>query len=124
MRPGKEIRPCQRTSNNWDIDIATLPGGQVFAAYWINTLDLHGRLFNGTAWGPDEQISSLSDSTDVNSFIFAAGGNVSAIWYDTNSQTLRYAVRSAPGQWSISNIGSGEAEKRSLQEASVGILFQ
>jgi len=97
-------------SNNWDVDIAPLSGGEAYAAYWINSLDLHGRLFNGTAWGPDEQISYTSDSTDVNSFLFASGSNVNAIWYDTNTETVRFGARSASGQWSISNIGSGEAK--------------
>jgi PKD repeat protein len=96
-------------SNNWDVDIAPLSGGEVYAAYWINSLDLHGRLFNGTTWGPDEQISYPSDSTDVNSFLFSSGTNLYAIWYDTNSETIRFGLRSALGQWSINNIGSGEA---------------
>lgn len=97
-------------SNNWDIDIAALPGGQVFAAYWINTFDLHGRLFNGTVWGSEEQISYPSDSTDVNSFVFASGANVYAIWYDTNSETFRFGSRISNGQWAIENIGTGEAK--------------
>ncbi len=97
-------------SNNWSIDIATLPRGQVYVAYWINTYDLHGRLYNGTTWGPDEQISYTSDSTDVNSFLFASGTQVYAIWYDTNSETLRFGSREPNGQWTINNIGSGEAK--------------
>src|SRR3989442_1021297 len=40
-------------SNNWEVDIATLSGGSVYAAYWINSLELHGAMFNGTVWGPD-----------------------------------------------------------------------
>ena len=97
-------------SNNWDVDIAPLSGGEVYATFWINTLDLHGRLFNGTAWGPDEQVSFPSDSTDVNSFLFASGSSVNAIWYDTSTETIRFGARSASGQWSINNIGSGEAK--------------
>jgi len=100
-------------SNNWDIDLATLQGGEVYAAYWIGGLDLHGALYNGTSWGPDERISYASDSTDVNSFVFASGSSVYAIWYDTNSETLRFGARTSSGQWSINNIGSGEAKSAS-----------
>ena len=95
-------------SNNWDIDLAALPGGGMFAAYWINGFDLHGALFNGTSWGPDEQISSPSDSTDVNSFVFASGGTVYAIWHDANSGMLRFGTRVISGTWTTSNIGRGE----------------
>ena len=96
-------------SNNWDIDLAALPGGQVYAAYWINALDIHGALFNGTAWGPDEQISSPSESTDVNSFIFASGNTVYGVWYNSNTQMLRFGTRTSTGLWSTSNIDHGEA---------------
>ncbi len=97
-------------SRNWDVDIATLSGGEVYAAYWINTLDIHGRIFNGTAWSADEQISSPTDATDVNSFVFASGNTVYAIWHDSNSGMLRFAARSATGTWSISDIGPGEVK--------------
>lgn len=95
-------------SNNWDIDLAPLPGGAIYAAYWVNQFDLHGALYNATSWGPDEQISSPSDATDVNSYIFASGSLVYAIWHDGNSGMLRFGSRSLSGQWTISNIGPGE----------------
>jgi len=96
-------------SNNWDVNLAVLPGGAVFAAYWINTFDLHGALFNGTSWSSDEQISSSSDSTDVNSFVFASGGTVYAIWHDGNSGLLRFGTRTGTGEWTVNDIGLGEA---------------
>lgn len=109
-------------SNNWDIDIATLPGGSVYAEYWISSLDLHGALFNGTSWGPDEQVSSPSDSTDVNSFIFAQGNSVNAIWYDSNREMLRFGTRQSSGQWTASDIGDGEARSaNSLSRYSLPI---
>jgi hypothetical protein len=100
-------------SNNWDVNLAVLPGGAMFATYWINTFDLHGALFNGTSWGPDEQISSPSDSTDVNSFIFASGNTVYAIWNDGNTGTLRFGTRASNGSWMINNIGHGEVQSAS-----------
>ena len=100
-------------SNNWEVGIATLSGGSVYTAYWISSLELHGAKFNGTSWGPDEQISSPSESTDVNSFVFASGTNVYAIWYDTNIGMLRFGTRQSTGQWSTSNIGNGEAKSAS-----------
>jgi hypothetical protein len=97
-------------SNNWDVGLAVLPGGEMFATYWVNTFDLHGALFNGTSWGPDEQISSPSDSTDVNSFVFASGSTVYAIWHDGNSGMLRFGTRSTSGSWTVNNIGVGEVQ--------------
>ena len=97
-------------SNNWDIDLAALPGGSMYATYWINSLDLHGALFSGSSWGPDEQISSPSDSTDVNSFVFASGSKVYAIWHDGNSGLLRLGTRAPSGSWTISDIGRGEVQ--------------
>jgi hypothetical protein len=97
-------------SNNWDIDLAALPGGAIYATYWVNGLDLHGALFSGSSWGADEQISPPSDSTDVNSFVFASGGTVYAIWHDSNSGLLRFGSRASSGSWTISDIGAGEVE--------------
>src|SRR5690242_6078091 len=95
-------------SNNWDIDLAALPGGAMYAAYWVNQFDLHGALYNGTSWGRDEQISSPSDGTDVNSFLFSSGSSVYAIWHDGNSGMMRFGARAGSGTWTLSNIGVGE----------------
>ena len=100
-------------SNNWEVDIATLSGSSVYAIYWIDSLELHGAMFNGTSWGPDEQVSLPSESTDVNSFVFASGTNVYAIWYDSNKEMLRFGARQPSGQWSTNNIGNGEAKSAS-----------
>jgi hypothetical protein len=97
-------------SSNWDIDLASVPGGGMFAAYWVNGFDLHGALFNGTMWGPDEQISSPSDTTDVNSFIFASSSTVYAIWHDGKSGMLRFGTRGNNGGWAVNNIGLGEVQ--------------
>ena len=109
-------------SNNWDIGLGVLPGGAVFATYWVNTFDLHGALFNGTSWGPEEQISSPSDSTDVNSFVFASGSTVYAIWHDGNSGMLRFGTRASTGIWTINDIG--RAERSIPRIVFRGIRFQ
>lgn len=97
-------------SNNWDIDLAALPGGGMYAAYWVNQFDLHGSFYNGTSWGPDEQISSPSDGTDVNSFIFSSGSAMYAIWHDGISGMLRFGTRSSTGTWMVSDVGRGEVQ--------------
>jgi hypothetical protein len=99
----------QLISDNWHVDIATLPGGQVYAAYWANKFYLLGRLFDGSSWGLEENISPTTTSTDVNSFIFAVGTNVYAIWFDTNSGTLNAGLRPPGKTWGQYSIGKGEA---------------
>ena len=67
-----------------------------------------GRLYGG-GWGGEEQVSLSSTLTDVNSFIFASGNNLYAIYYDTSSESLYFASRSSNGAWIQSFIGFGEA---------------
>src|SRR5207237_8427007 len=100
-------------TDNWHVDIATLPNHQVYAAYWVNKHNLLGRLYDGTVWGKEEQISSATTSTDVNSFIFASGSSLYAIWYDTNTATLFAGSRSQFGGWGSDTIGPGEARSAS-----------
>src|SRR5207247_870851 len=95
-------------NGNWHVNIATLPGGQVYAAYWIERHSMLGRLYSG-GWGGEEQVSLSSTLTDVNSFIFASGNNLYAIYYDTSSESLYFASRSSNGAWIQSFIGFGEA---------------
>ncbi len=95
-------------NGNWHVNIATLPGGQVYAAYWIERHSMLGRLYGG-GWGGEEQVSLSSTLTDVNSFIFASGNNLYAIYYDTSSESLYFASRSSNGAWIQSFIGFGEA---------------
>src|SRR5207253_10521216 len=97
-------------SNSWDIDLATLQGGEVYAAYWIGALDLHGAIYNGTSWGPDEQISYSSDSTDVNSFVFASASSVYAIWYDNKCEMLSFDDNNSYEQWTINIIWLDDAK--------------
>jgi len=82
----------------------------MYAAYWVNGFDLHGAFFNGTMWGPDEQISSPSDTTDVNSFIFTSSSTVYAIWHDGKSGMLRFGTRGINGGWAVNNMGLGEVQ--------------
>ena len=107
-------------SNLWQIDLAALPNGQVYAGYWISTLDMHGKLYNGS-WGSDEQVSSSTDRTDVNSFIFNNANNVYAIWYDSGSETIRFGSRSSSGAWTVNSVGTGEATATSINQYSLPI---
>ena len=100
-------------TDNWHVDIATIQNGQVYAAYWVNKHNLLGRLYDGTVWGQEEQISSAATSTDVNSFVFASGGSLYAIWYDTNTATIFVASRGSNGSWGPDTIGPGEARSAS-----------
>src|SRR3989449_353756 len=100
-------------TDNWHVDIATLPNGQVYAAYWVNKHNLLGRLYDGTVWGQEEQISTATTSTDVNSFVFASGIKLYAIWYDTNTATLLAGSRGSQGGWGPDTIGPGEARSAS-----------
>src|SRR6059058_4437807 len=94
-------------NGNWHVNIATLSGGQVYAAYWIEGRNILGRLYSG-GWGSEEQVSLSSTLTDVNSFIFASGNSLYAIYYDTSSESLYFASRSSNGEWIQSFIGFGE----------------
>src|SRR5438046_3135027 len=102
--------PIIKTSpnGNWHVNIATLPGGQVYAAYWIERHSMLGRLYSG-GWGGEEHVPLSSTVTDVNSFIFASGDNLYAIYYDTSSESLYYASRNSNGEWIQNFIGFGEA---------------
>src|SRR5881392_2610621 len=59
--------------------------------------------------GVEEQVSLSSTVTDVNSFIFASGDNLYAIYYDTSTESLYYATRDSSGAWIQTFIGFGEA---------------
>ncbi len=95
-------------SNNWHVALASLGSGQVYASYWIVNTDLHGRLYNGTAWLGDEQISSTSTKNDVNAWLFNSGANVYAVYFDNATETYRFAARTSTGTWIVNTIGTGE----------------
>src|SRR5207249_2569114 len=100
-------------NGNWHVDIATLAtGGQVYAAYWVEGNPIFGRLFGNTAWGVEEDLwgPSSPPSTDVNSFIFATGSGVSAIYYDTNVGKLYSSSRGTFGGWGSNVISPGDAK--------------
>ncbi len=94
-------------NGNWHVNIATLSGGQVYASYWIEGRSMLGKLYSG-GWGSPEQVSLSSTVTDVNSFIFASGDNLYAIYYDNSSESLYYASRDSSGAWIQNFIGFGE----------------
>jgi hypothetical protein len=71
-------------SNNWHVALASLGAGQIYAAFWLANSDLHGKLYNGSTWGADEQISSTTTKNDVNAWLFNSGVNVYAIYFDNN----------------------------------------
>jgi len=95
-------------SDNWQIALVSLGGGQIYASYWIINSDLHGRLYNGTAWSPDEQISSPTTRSDVNAWLFNSDTNVYAVYFDNATETYKFASRSSTGTWAINTIGTGE----------------
>src|SRR5207302_949914 len=100
-------------NGNWHVDIATLQtGGQVYAAYWAEGKPLFGKLYNNPTWGQEENVSGPSSppSTDVNSFIFATGSTVSAIYYDTNVGKLYSSSRGQSGGWGSNVISPGDAK--------------
>jgi len=96
-------------SNNWHIALASLGNGEIYASYWLRNIDLHGRLYNGTSWGADEQISSTTTKNDVNAWLFNTGTNVYALYFDNSTETFNYATRSSTGTWTINTIGFGES---------------
>jgi hypothetical protein len=95
-------------SNNWHIALVSLGNGQVYASYWLRNTDLHGRLFNGAAWGSDEQISPTTTKNDGNAWLFNSGTNAYAIYFDNTTETFNLASRSTTGSWTINTIGTGE----------------
>jgi hypothetical protein len=95
-------------SGNWHVAMASLGNGQVYASYWIANHDLHGRLYNGTGWGPDEQISTTGTLNDVNAWLFNSGMNVCAVYFDNRTETYNYGARSTNGAWTLSTIGPAE----------------
>ncbi len=100
-------------NGNWHVDIATLAtSGQVYAAYWVEGNPLYGRLYDNLAWGTQENVwgPSSPPSTDVNSFIFATGSGVSAIYYDTNVGKLYSSSRGTFGGWGSNVISPGDAK--------------
>jgi hypothetical protein len=95
-------------SNNWHIELASLGSGQIYAAYWLSIYGPHGKLYNGTSWGPDETISSTI-STDVNGWLFNSGTSLYMIYFDNTVETFDFASRSSSGIWTINTIGVGES---------------
>ena|GEM_PF-1317308 len=95
-------------SGNWHIALVSLGSGQVYAAYWIATHDVHGRLYNG-GWQGDEQISSTGTLSDVNAWLFNSGTNVYTIYFDDSTKSFDFASRSSTGTWTINTIGIGES---------------
>jgi hypothetical protein len=95
-------------SDNWHVAIVPLGNGQVYASYWIYNHDLHGRLYNGTSWGPDEQISTTNGLNDVNAWLFNSGTSVYAVYFDNRTETYNYASRTTGGTWTRSTIGTAE----------------
>ena len=82
-------------SRNWVVDLASLPGGAMYAIYSIydNPISyLRGRLFNST-WSPEENVSPVSDLIDNDAFVFSAGYTLFAVWLDTNTRTLSFNSR-------------------------------
>src|SRR3989454_2643404 len=101
-------------SNNWHIALASLGNGQIYSSYWLRNADLHGRLYNGTSWGPDEQISSTTTKNDINAWLFNSGTSVYAIYFDNSTEKFNFASRSSLGVWTISTIGIGESHTGTL----------
>ena len=96
-------------SDNWHIALVSLGNGQVYASFWINSGDLHGRLYN-SGWQADEQISSTTTFSDVNAWLFNSGTNVYAIYFDNTTENFDFASRSSTGTWTVNSIGAGEAD--------------
>ncbi len=110
---GDSLLSTSGNKGNWHVDIATLAtGGQVYAAYWVEGNPIFGRLFSNTVWGVEEDLwgPSSPPSTDVNSFIFATGSGVSAIYYDTNVGKLYSSSRGTFGGWGSNVISPGDAK--------------
>lgn len=110
---GDTLLSTSGSSGNWHVDIASIGNGdQIYATYWVEGNPLFGKLFNGLAWGGEEQVSSSTTATDVNSFVFSPGANVTAIYYDTNSKRLFFSSRGSGGGWGpdvIDFVGAGPA---------------
>ena len=96
-------------SNIWHIGLASLGNGRVYASYWLTNRDLHGRLYNGTSWQAEEQISPTATTTDANAWLFNAGTSLYQIYYDNTTETFSLATRSSTGIWTTNLIGSGES---------------
>jgi hypothetical protein len=96
-------------SSNWHIALASLGAGQIYAAYWLGNSDTHGKLYNGSTWGADEQISATTTKNDVNAWLFNSGTNLYVIYFDNNPETFNFASRSSTGTWTTNIIGVGES---------------
>ena len=105
-------------SNNWHIALASLGAAQIYAAYWLGNSDTHGKLYDGSTWGADEQISATTTSNDVNAWLFNSRTNVYAIYFDNNPETFNFALRSSTGTWTTNVIGVGEARTGSSFSSS------
>ena len=93
-------------SFDWHNQLASLGNGQIYSLYWNLKFGIHGRLYNGTTWGPEETIST--DTPDTNSWLFNSGTSIYAIYYDNNTETYNFATRSTTGAWTIKLIGTAE----------------
>ena len=96
-------------SNNWHVALASLGAGQIYAAYWLAKSDMHGKLYNGSTWGADEQISATTTQNDVNAWLFNSGTSLYAIYFDNIPETFNFASRSSSGTWTSNVIGVGES---------------
>ncbi|HEX9613198.1 MAG TPA: WD40 repeat domain-containing protein [Candidatus Bathyarchaeia archaeon] len=96
-------------SNNWHVALASLGAGQIYAAYWLGNSDMHGKLYNSSTWGADEQISATTTKNDVNAWLFNSGTNLYAVYFDNNPETFNFATRSPTGTWTSNVIGVGES---------------
>lgn len=113
---------CAGGSSNWHLALASLGSGQIYAAYWLSKYGPHGRLYNGTSWGTDEQISSAT-STDVNNWLFNSGTNLYMIYFDSAHETFNFATRSSSGTWTSNTIGFGEAYASTSNPAFQGCSY-
>jgi len=113
---------CAGGSSNWHLALASLGSGQIYAAYWLSKYGPHGRLYNGTSWGPDEQISSAT-STDVNNWLFNSGTSLYMIYFDSPHETFNFATRSSSGTWTSNTIDVGEAYASTSNPAFQGCSY-
>jgi hypothetical protein len=104
------------SSDIWHIALVPVGSGEVYAAYWksesctgcSNNYDIHGRLYNGTAWGADEQISSTTTLSDVNAWLFSSSTSVYMIYFDNSTESYYFATRSSSGTWTTNTIWTAE----------------
>jgi phosphoesterase family protein len=105
-------------SNNWHIVLVSLGNGQLYASYWIRNSDVHGKLYNGTLWGTDEQISPAAVKDDTNNWLSNSGTSISIIYFDNVTETYNFASRSSTGTWIVNLIGTAETHTGTIAFSS------